>query len=87
MASKTERTPILGGGMNMLPPSDKIPEQDAVILENWRVDQVGRLRSRGGSVQEAGPIGSGTFHTLGRVGTWRYGGIGTELSGGLRSGL
>lgn len=79
MASRKERQRILSGGLNLLPPGDKIPEQDAILLDNWRVDQSGCLRSRQGSAYEAGPVGSGIFHTLRRSGNERYAGIGEAL--------
>jgi len=82
MASRNEKQRVLSGSLNLLPPSDKVPDGDAVLLDNWRVDQVGQLRSRRGAILEAGPVGSGKFHTLARAGNNRYSGIGTELRWG-----
>lgn len=79
MAHKTEKQRILSGSLNLLPPSDKIPDGDAILLDNWRVDQQGKLQSRNGCTREASQIGSGTFHTLTRSGNDRYSGVGTDL--------
>lgn len=79
MASKTEKQRILSLGLNLLPPADKISDGEALLLDNWRVDQQGQLRSTRGVTAEAAGVGSGKFHTLARVGNDRYGGIGTDL--------
>lgn len=79
MASKAEKQRLLSGSLNLLPPSDKVPDGDALLLDNWRVDQAGELRSRKGSNLEAGQLGAGVFHTLTRAGNDRYAGIGTDL--------
>lgn len=78
MASRKERQRVLSSGLNLLPPSDKINDGDASIVDNWRVDQLGELRSRKGA-SEIWSSGAGTFHTLVRAGADRYAGIGTDL--------
>ena len=52
---KREEQRIFAGGLNLLTPSDKTPENDAIDLRNWRVDQAGVLR------------GADTFWRLGRA--------------------
>lgn len=39
---------ILGGGFNLLPPVDKVPQTDYLLAQNWRCDRAGRLVSRAG---------------------------------------
>lgn len=39
---------VLAGSLNFVAPGDLLTEPDALILENWRADQVGALRSRNG---------------------------------------
>lgn len=46
MSFRFERRNILTGSLNLLPPGDLLPAEDAVSLQNWRVDQAGALRSR-----------------------------------------
>ena len=79
MASRTEKQPIVPGALNLLTPGDKVPEGGSMLLDNWRVDQFGMLRSRQGSNVLASEIGSGNFHTLARAAGDRYSGVGTEL--------
>lgn len=79
MASRTERHRVMAGGQQLLPPSDKLNEGSSLICQNFRVDQLGQLKSRNGSVKRAGPIGSGVFHTLKRAGENEYAAIGTSL--------
>lgn len=79
MASRTESQRVLSSGLNLLPPGDKIADGQALLLENFRTDQQGELRSTKGAVLESGPVGSGNFHTLARVGNDRYAGIGSQL--------
>ena len=50
MAYKKEQFSLLAGGINILPPPDKIARAHAIQNENWRADQLGRLRSRRGIV-------------------------------------
>lgn len=84
MASKTEKQRLLSGSLNLLPPGDKIPDGDALQMQNWRADQQGQLRSRKGCAQIPGPSNpSGVFHTLARSGGTRYCGVGTSLYYGI----
>jgi hypothetical protein len=46
---QTQSEQLLAGSLNLLPPADQIPDQDAIALQNWRADQAGALRSRKGS--------------------------------------
>ena len=39
---------ILSGSLNLLPPGDKVPDEDARNNLNFRVDQAGRLQKRDG---------------------------------------
>ena len=52
---KREEQRVLAGSLNLLSPSDKTPENDAIDFRNWRVDQAGVLR------------GADTFWRLGRA--------------------
>lgn len=74
-----QKQQVLAGSLNFLPPADLIPEQDALVLQNWRVDQAGALRSRKG---HAAPLfsGHGTVRTIGNDGgSRRYFGAGSAL--------
>lgn len=64
MASRTERDRILIGGMQGNDPGDKQPPGNSLIIENFRPDTGDQLISRVGCLKGAGPVGSGTFHTL-----------------------
>lgn len=82
MASKTNRQRVLTGGLSLVAPYDQLDAIDAgssTLLDNFRVDQLGSLRTRFGSTKDAGPMGSGIFHTLRRSSNERYLGIGTSL--------
>lgn len=71
------------GGLNLLPPSDKLAEGQSLALENWRVDQAGQLVSRRGVSQLIlfnPSVGRG--HTLFRTGVVRCGGMGAGFYGG-----
>jgi len=70
---------VLAGSLNLLPPVDKIPDEDALELKNWRVDQAGQLRSRKGMMHLSGYLAGGICHTLYRRGDVRYAGIGARL--------
>lgn len=52
---KREEQRVFPGGLNLLPPSDKTPEGDAIDFRNWRVDGEGVAR------------GADTFWRLGRA--------------------
>ena len=86
MASKTERQPVVPGGLNLLSPGDRIQVGGSLLLDNFRPDQNGELRSRKGTGVEAAAIGSGIFHTLTRRGNDRYCGIGADLFWGPSAG-
>lgn len=63
---------MLTGGINLLPPSDIIDDDQASKCVNWRVDQLGALRSRKGAT----PIytGLGAYvHSLHRMDMPGYG--------------
>lgn len=82
MAYRKEKQRVLTGGLNLLPPADKLGSGESILMDNWRVDQAGQLRSRQATTQDEGPIGSGRFHSLtrgGSGGNQRYAGIGTTL--------
>ncbi len=83
MASRTERHRVLTGGMELVPPDDKLNPASSRVLDNFRVDNEGMLWSRAGVALEGGPAGSGKLHTLARVGDYRYTGIGNALYWGL----
>lgn len=62
---KREEQRVLAGSLNLLPPSDKTPENDAIVLQNCRVDQQGVLRmaySFARMTQVGG--GSAAIHTI-----------------------
>lgn len=79
MASKTERYRVLTGGLQLLPPSDKLGQGFSTLLDNFKADQADEIRTRWGSNLAAGPMGSGVFHTLRRSENQRFLGIGTSL--------
>lgn len=78
MAFHKQKERILSGSLNLLPPGDKLPEGDSLVLKNWRVDQLGQLASRKGSDLLASGL-SGTIHSLARYGNDRHAGVGTLL--------
>jgi hypothetical protein len=53
---KRKELQILGGGLNLLPPVDKVPRQDMLVAQNWRVDRLGKLVSRFGYTQKWGSL-------------------------------
>lgn len=57
---------VLAGSLNLLPPSDKLPENDALELLNFRVDQVGVLRV-GDSYSLVKNFASSPVHTVVRL--------------------
>lgn len=80
MASRNEKHRIMHGSMNVLAPGDKIQPGDAMLCDNFRVDKVGVLRTRGAAVLEgAGTFGTGIYHTLRRTSDSRYSGVGADL--------
>lgn len=54
---------ILGGGLNLLPPVDKVPRTDYLQAQNWRVDRLGKLVSRLGYSQKFSVAGAGIAHS------------------------
>ncbi len=50
---KREEQRVLAGSLNVLAPSDKTPENDAIDLLNFRVDQAGVLRGADTFVEQA----------------------------------
>jgi len=72
--------------MQLAAPSDKLPEGDSLIIQNFSTDKNNQLVSRKGSVKVCGPIGSGRFHTLFRTNNDEYAGIGTGLYHGPQLG-
>ena len=80
MSYKSESHQILMGSLNLLPPGDKVPEGDALEATNWRVDQVGMLRSRRGVSLEETPVSTlPVVHSFGRWGTHMYVGKGPSV--------
>lgn len=79
MAYHKQKMRVLSGSLNLLPPTDKAPDEDALELKNWRVDQAGQLRSRKGMDHLSGYLDGGVCHTLFRRGSARYAGIGARL--------
>ncbi len=63
MASRKEPQRVISGTLDLLTPDDKMQDGAARLLENFRIDQVGQLRSRRGLVLGA-QMGSGNFHTI-----------------------
>lgn len=89
MASKKERQRILSGGINLLPPGDKLSDGESLIMDNWRTDQMGLLRSRKGIIVNAPfiylgfpGVAIGGFHTIARAGENRYLGVAGILAWG-----
>lgn len=64
MAYRKLKHRILTGSLNLLPPGEKLPEEDALELTNWRVDQAGQLRSRLGMLSQSGYMAGGICRTL-----------------------
>ncbi len=81
MASRNERHRIMQGAMNVFSPGDKITPGEAMVLDNWRSDKNGILRTRGAAVPDPGTaaFGSGIYHTIRRTDNFRYSGVGTQL--------
>lgn len=79
--SRLKELRILSGGVNYLPPGDKLPDTDARQLENFRVDQEGALYSRNGTSIVEVFFGSGVAepHTIARRDNTYYWGAGANL--------
>ncbi len=80
MASRKDPHRIMLSAMNVLTPGDKSAPGESMVLDNWRSDKVGVLRTRGAAVLEGGAaFGTGAYHTLRRTSDSRYSGVGTQL--------
>lgn len=79
MSYKSEPHKLLSGSWSLLPPPDLVRPPDALLMENWRVDQAGCLRSRPGMEQVAAVPNQAPVHTLFRRGAHRYAGAGSSL--------
>jgi hypothetical protein len=83
MAYRRQDQRILAGSLNLMPPSDKTPEPDSPVLQNFRVDQQGQLRTRRGSYLDASGINGGAaFNSIYRTGNDRFCGVGDKLYSG-----
>lgn len=82
MAYSRQVDRILAGGLSFLPSTDLTAPQDSAVLNNWRSDQNGTLRSREGLQTVSGV----TAHSLFRWGNDRYAGVGTTLVTGASHG-
>ena len=81
MAFKRQTYRFLSGSLNLLPPGDKIPAEDALHLQNFRVDQAGQLVARRGTARRGNNTTSPTdAHTLAR----RTGSIGLYIGAGAK---
>jgi hypothetical protein len=89
MPYRKQKSRVLAGSLNLLPPGDIVPPPDSLALTNWRVDQAGALHSRKGMGQLATGLVD-TVHSLFRLktatGDDRYGGAGTALLYGTNLG-
>lgn len=82
MAYQKESERILSGGLSLLPPGDKLNDGYSAQIQNFRSDQAGQLVSRRGMSAESAILTAGEIHTLFRIGTDRYAGVGSELRRG-----
>lgn len=64
---KRDEQRVLAGSLNLLPPSDKTPANDAIALENFRVDQEGVLRGADSLTAMAAIPGGLAIHTLFKI--------------------
>jgi hypothetical protein len=78
MAYQKQKQQIGIGGISLAPPPDRINDTDSVVLQNWRVDQAGQLRSRKGMKHASAAI-AGNGHTIFRGSSGRYAGVGGSL--------
>lgn len=78
MAYKRESHRVLAGSLSYLLPGDLLEEGDALDLTNFRVDQLGALRSTEGS-STLGTAGAGPVRSLIKALTKRYQGSGTAF--------
>lgn len=84
MAQQLEHSRLIGGGMVLVPPVSNIGNPYAALMQNWRVDRAGGIKTRRGVAVEGAP--GGNIHTLYRVGTNRFGGVGGSLQLGASLG-
>lgn len=82
MAYQKQSERVLSGGLSLLPPADKLNDGYAAQVQNFRSDQAGQLVSRRGMSAESAVLTSGPIHSLFRIGTDRYAGVGGELRRG-----
>ena len=68
MSYQRKSVQILGGGFNLLPPGDKVPQTDYLLAQNFRVDRVGKLLSRFGYQQSFSIPGAGLAHSAATMG-------------------
>jgi hypothetical protein len=79
---RREEQRVLAGSLNLLTPSDKTPENDAIELQNFRVDQAGVLRGGDTFERLPGAYFGAAVHTifpLGDLGTRSYPGWGNAI--------
>jgi hypothetical protein len=84
MAYKRDQERILTGGMNLLPPGDKLAEGESLEVTNFRVDQQGQLRSRQGFLSlitafNALSSNDTVLHSMFRYAAHRYYGANADL--------
>ena len=70
---------LLGGSLNILSPGDKVQPEDGIQMQNWRADQQGSLRSRGGSAVVTQIAGVQKIHSIAQRGSLFYYGADTSL--------
>lgn len=70
---------LLGGSLSLLAPGDKVSPEDGIQMQNWRSDQDGSLRSRGGSSVVAQIAGASKIHSIAQRGSVFYYGADTSL--------
>ncbi|HTB10937.1 MAG TPA: hypothetical protein VK752_05175 [Bryobacteraceae bacterium] len=70
---------LLGGSLSLLTPGDKVAAEDGIQMQNWRADQSGSLRSRGGSNVVAQLTASARVHSIAQRGSLFYFGADTSL--------
>jgi hypothetical protein len=68
MSYERKSLQILGGGFNMLPPPDKVPQTDYLLAQNFRSDALGRLISRPGYPQVFSLEGASVAHSAASAG-------------------
>jgi hypothetical protein len=76
---------LLGGSLSLLSPGDKVSAEDGIQMQNWRADQSGSLRSRGGTTIVGEISGVSLIHSIAQRGNVFYFGADTSLFRGLSS--